>query len=649
MVKVKAEIIEEEEDVKPAISRIGIGKTVKKEETNGDGGRGADVVIGIDLGTTNSCVAVAVNGSVEIIANDQGNRTTPSSVAFSSERLIGEAAKNQAILNPRRTVFDVKRLIGKKFDNPEIQRDMKYLPYTVVNRDGKAYVELEVKPGEEVKAFSPEEISAMVLGKMKETAESYLGKPVGRAVVTVPAYFNDAQRQATKDAGTIAGLEVVQIINEPTAAAIAYGFKKQNQLKRKRKAKSKIVVYDLGGGTFDVSVLEVQGREFRVLATGGDTHLGGGDFDRRVMEYFIDLIKRKYKGKDISGDSRALGKLRKECERAKRGLSNLSQVRVEIDSFLDGGMVDFSEPLSRAKFEELNMDLFEKTLEIVKSTMEDGKVKINEIEEIVLVGGSTRIVKVREMLKEMFNGKEPNHQGVDPDEAVAIGAAVLGAKLNGQADHSADYGVTLIDVTPLNLGIYKFGGLMSVVIPRNTVIPAKMSQYYYTIKDQQTYMDIKVLQGNRPLAKDCVELGMFGLEITPAPREVTKADVTFELDVNGILTVTAKERTPSAKSKSLTIIDYKGYLTEVEIERMTREAKMMAEEDQLAKARVVAMITLEQYIYNVKTAMKKPEIRNMMISCDKDRRVMESAVEEASRWLDENKNATKEDYDENMK
>ncbi|CAN1135420.1 Luminal-binding protein 3 [Linum perenne] len=491
MVKVKAEIIEEEEeDVKPAISRVERGKAVKKEETNGDGG-GADVVIGIDLGTTNSCVAVAVNGRVEIIANDQGNRTTPSSVAFSSERLIGEAAKNQATLNPRRTVFDVKRLIGKKFDNPEIQRDLKYLPYTVVNRDGKAYVELEVKPGEEVKAFSPEEISAMVLGKMKETAESYLGKPVGRAVVTVPAYFNDAQRQATKDAGTIAGLEVVQIINEPTAAAIAYGFKKQNQLKRKRTAKSKIVVYDLGGGTFDVSVLEVQGREFRVLATGGDTHLGGGDFDRRVMEYFINLIKRKYKGKDISGDSRALGKLRKECERAKRGLSNLSQVRVEIDSFLDGGMVDFSEPLSRAKFEELNMDLFEKTLEIVKSIMEDGKVKINEIEEIVLVGGSTRIVKVREMLKEMFNGKEPN-QGVNPDEAVAFGAAVLGAKLSSQANHSADYGVTLIDVTPLNLGIYKFGGLMSVVIPRNTVIPAKMTKNNYTAKDQQAGMRFKV-------------------------------------------------------------------------------------------------------------------------------------------------------------
>ncbi|CAN0926816.1 Luminal-binding protein 3 [Linum grandiflorum] len=434
MVKVKAEIIEE--DVKPMITR---GRKVKAEPNDGEG----DVVIGIDLGTTFSCVAVAVNGNVEIIANNQGNRITPSSVAFSaidSERLIGEAAKNQAALNPRRTVFDVKRLIGKKFQDPEVQKDLKYLPYTVVNRDGKAYVELEVTIGSgEVKAFCPEEISAMVLGKMKETAESYLGKPVNRAVVTVPAYFNDAQREATKNAGTIAGLDVLRIINEPTAAALAYGFKKQTTLKRKRTApKSKILVYDLGGGTFDVSVLEVHGREFRVLATGGDTHLGGGDFDRRVMEYFIDLIKRKHNGKDITGESKAMARLRKECERAKRVLSNQSQDRIEIESFLEGGSLDFSEPLSRAKFDELNTDLFEKTIDIVKATLEDCKVKTSEVEEIVLVGGSTRIVKVREMLKELFNGKEPNN-GVNPDEAVAYGAAVLAAKLSGRPD-SAQYG-----------------------------------------------------------------------------------------------------------------------------------------------------------------------------------------------------------------
>ncbi|CAN1261813.1 Luminal-binding protein [Linum perenne] len=616
---VKVELIEEEEqDLKPSIIRGGT-----TEETN-DG-----VVIGIDFGTTFSCVAVAVNGNVEIIANDQGNRTTPSSIAFSSlnsERLIGEAAKNQATLNPSRTVFDVKRLIGKKFDDPDIQKDLNYLPYTVVNRDGKAYVELEVKTGGEVKAFSPEEISAMVLGKMKETAESYL--------VTVPAYFNDAQRQATKDAGTIAGLDVVRIINEPTAAALAYGFKK-------RTSKSKILVYDLGGGTFDVSVLEVDGQKFQVLATGGDTHLGGGDFDQRLMEHFIDLIKRKYKGKDISGDSRALGKLRKECERAKRGLSNQTQVRVEIDSFLEGGM-DFSEALSRAKFDELNMDLLEKTLDIVKATLKDGKVEKNEVEEIILVGGSTRIVKVQEMLKEMFNGMEPN-KGVNPDEAVAYGAAVLGANLSCQADC-----VTLIDVTPLSLGYQLVGGLMNVVIPRNSVVPAKMTSSCHTALDQQTGMNIDVFQGDRPLANDCIELGSFVLNgITPAPRGVVNVDVTFELDVDGILTVTARESTPSAKSKSLTIIDYKGYLTQAEIERMIREAKMMAEEDQLAKACVEAMNTLEQYIYDIKMVMRKPEMRNMM-SCDDERRVVEIAVEEASQWLDVNKDATKEDYEEKL-
>ncbi|CAN1314969.1 Heat shock 70 kDa protein BIP3 [Linum perenne] len=357
-----------------------------------DGGGGD--VIGIDLGTTFSCVAVFRNSKIEIIANDQGNRTTPSFVAFSapdSERLIGEAARNQAALNPTRTIFDVKRLIGKKFDDPEVQRDLKYFPYTVVNKAGKPYLEVEVKPGQ-LRTFSPEEISAMVLAKMRETAESYLGKPVTEAVVTVPAYFNEAQRQATKDAGRIAGLNVLRIINEPTAGALAYGLENLNG-----KNKITILVYDLGGGTFDVSVLEIEDGVFRVLATGGDTHLGGWDFDQRVMDYFIDLIKRKY-NKDISGNSKALGKLRKECERAKRALSNQSQVRVEIDSFLDGGM-DFSEPLTRAKFEKLNMNLFKKTLESVKKTLEDGKIEKSRIDEIVLVGGSTRIPKLRQLLK----------------------------------------------------------------------------------------------------------------------------------------------------------------------------------------------------------------------------------------------------------
>lgn len=361
------------------------------------------------------------DGKVDIITNDQGNRITPSWVAFTdTERLIGEAAKNQAPLNPERTIFDVKRLIGRKFDDVEVQRDMKMLPYKVVNKDGKPYIEVKIRDGESTKVFSPEEISAMVLQKMKETAESYLGHPITTAVITVPAYFNDAQRQATKDAGAIAGLTVARIINEPTAAAVAYGLDKQG-------GERNVLVFDLGGGTFDVSVLTMDNGVFEVLATSGDTHLGGEDFDHRVMDYFMKLIKRKYQA-DIRHDKKALGKLRKECERAKRALSSQHQVRVEIESLFNG--VDFSEPITRARFEDLNMDLFKKTMGPVRRTMEDAKLKKSEIDEIVLVGGSTRIPKVQEMLKEFFHGKEPS-KGVNPDEAVAHGAAIQGAIISG--------------------------------------------------------------------------------------------------------------------------------------------------------------------------------------------------------------------------
>ncbi|CAL1398228.1 unnamed protein product [Linum trigynum] len=613
----------------------------KKEAAKGQ-------VIGIDLGTTYSCVAVARNGTVEIIANDQGNRTTPSSVAFAaadSERLVGEAAKNQAALNPRRTIFDAKRLIGKKFDDPEVQRDLRYLPYPVVSRGGNPYIEIEVVKTEEgggggliKKGFAPEEISAMILGKMKETAESYLGEPVKGAVVTVPAYFNDMQRQATKDAGRIAGLNVLRIINEPTAAAIAYGL---NNLNRKRKkTKRKVLVYDLGGGTFDVSVLEVDGKEFRVLATGGDTHLGGGDFDQRVMEYFIKLIKRKHGNEDIGEDKRALGKLRKECERAKRALSNQNQVRVEIESLFHG--MDFSEPLTRAKFEELNLDLFKKTLEVVEATLKDANLGKSELEEVILVGGSTRIPKLREMLKEMFDGKEPC-KGVNPDEAVAYGAAVLGAKLGGSAK-ALHHGVALIDVTPLSLGVECDNSLMYVVIPRNTRIPTKMSKQFTTKIDQQTTMSIKVFQGERPLTKDCIELGSFALSgITPAPRGVTKVEETLEIDEDGILKVTAREKIPGAESQSLTITDYKGGLTQQEIERMIKEAEEMAEKDKTAKARVDAMIKLERYIYDAKKAILSGDGLSHQVG-DKKIKVEISSVGEASCWLEKNQGATREDY-----
>ncbi|CAL1357643.1 unnamed protein product [Linum trigynum] len=587
-------------------------------------------VIGIDLGTTYSCVAVARKGrGVEIIANDQGNRTTPSYVAFSpasagSERFIGEAAKNQAPLNPRGTIFDAKRLIGKKYDDPEVHKDLNYLPYPVVEIHGKPCIEVEVKG--KLKIFTPEEISAMVLWRMKETAELYLGKQVINAVVTVPAYFNDSQRRATKDAGIIAGLNVLRIINEPTAGALAYGV---NQGPDK---KGTILVYDLGGGTFDVSVLEINDGIFEVLATGGDTHLGGGDFDQRVMKYFIDLIKKKYR-KDVSEDPKALGKLRRECERAKRVLSTQTQTRVEIDSLIQG--VDyFCEPLTRARFEALNLDLFERTLEIVKSTLKDAKVSKGTIDEIVLVGGSTRIPKVGEMLRKAFDGKEPSN-GINPDEAVAYGAAILGANLAGDRP---GVGAILFDVTPLSLGIGVHGDLMSIVVPRNTPIPTKKSNgEYITVKDQQTSLFIEVLQGERARGKDCFLLGSFTLTGIPAaPRGAVPVEVTFEVDADGILTVTAKEEA-TGNSNSLAIDNYKRNLSSREIERMIREAREMAEHDKKETARVEARNQLEDAIYDLNKAvaaklhMKYGEV--------------EEAVRETSEWLDNNNStASMQDY-----
>jgi len=578
-------------------------------------------VIGIDLGTTYSCVGIFKNGRVEIIANDQGNRITPSYVAFTTdgERLIGDAAKNQLTSNPENTIFDVKRLIGREFKDSSVQSDIKHFPFTVIERRSKPTI--SVKISSEQKFFEPEEISAMVLGKMREIAEAYLGKKVTHAVVTVPAYFNDAQRQATKDAGTISGLNVLRIINEPTAAAIAYGLDKKEDEKN-------ILVFDLGGGTFDVSLLTIDNGVFEVVATNGDTHLGGEDFDQRVMEHFIKLFKKKT-NKDVRKDNRAVQKLRREVEKAKRTLSSQHQTKIEIESFYDNE--DFSEILTRAKFEELNVDLFRSTMKPVEKVLEDADLKESDIAEVVLVGGSTRIPKVQQLVKEYFDGKEPS-RGINPDEAVAYGAAVQAGVLSGE-ENTGD--LVLLDVNPLTMGIETVGGVMTKIIPRNTVIPTKKSQVFSTAADRQSIVTIQILEGERPMAKDNHVLGKFDLTgIPPAPRGVPQIEVTFEIDVNGILKVTAEDKGTGNKN-NIVINSNTNRLSPDEIERMIKDSERFAEEDKKVKDRVDAKNELESYVYSLKTQLADKDKLGSKLSSD-DKTTIEQEIDEKIKWLDEN-------------
>ena len=567
-------------------------------------------------------------------ARSQGNRITPSVVAFTDdERLIGDAAKNQAAMNPTRTVYDAKRLIGRRFNDKDVQGDMKNWPFKVIDKAGKPAIEVEVQGKPTV--FVPEEISGMVLTKMKEIAENYLGKEVKHAVVTVPAYFNDAQRQATKDAGVIAGLKVERIINEPTAAAIAYG------LDRKGSGERVILVFDLGGGTFDVSLLSIDDGVFEVLATNGDTHLGGEDFDHRVMDYFVQLFQKKEK-KNLRTDLRAMGKLKREVEKAKRTLSSQMSVRIEIESIMDG--VDFSETLTRAKFEELNMDLFKRTLEPVRRVMEDAGLSKNDLHDIVLVGGSTRIPKVVELLESYFNGRKAN-KGVNPDEAVAYGAAVQGGVLSNQEQTSE---ILLLDVCPLTLGIETTGGVMTKLIGRNTAIPTKKSQIFSTAVDNQPTVLIQVYEGERSMTKDNNLLGKFELTgIPPAARGVPQIEVTFEIDANGILRVSAVDK-GTGNSESITITNDKGRLSKEEIERMVQEAEMYAAEDQAIRERVEARNGLENYAYSLKNQLKDEKGLGGKLD-ESDKSEVENAVQAALDWLESNQTADKEDFEQQKK
>jgi heat shock protein 1/8 len=590
--------------------------------------------IGIDLGTTYSCVGIMKHNNVEIIANDQGNRTTPSYVAFTDqERLIGEAARGQAAMNPENTVFDAKRLIGREFKDNTIQKDAKLWPFKIVNDSNKPMIQVQSQGAK--KTFSAEEISAMVLTKMKTVAEEYLGEEVKNAVITVPAYFNDQQRQATKDAGAIAGLNVMRIINEPTAAALSYGLGKNDKKERN------VMIFDLGGGTFDVSLLSIDDGVFEVKATAGDTHLGGEDFDQRMMEHFVKEFKRNTRV-DPTSNPRAMRRLRTACERAKRTLSSSTTAAVEIDSLCEGH--DLNANITRARFEDLCGDYFRNCIIPVQKVLADAGMSKAEVDEVVLVGGSTRIPKVQAMIKEFFNGKEPC-KSINPDEAVAYGAAVQAAILSGQ-ENAATKDILVIDVAPLSLGIETAGGVMTKIIDRNSQVPCNKKQVFSTYTDSQPAVTIQVFEGERTQTKDNHKLGTFNLtNIPPAPRGVPQIEVAFDLDTNGILNVTAEDKKTGNKNK-ITITNDAGRLSKEDIENMVSDAEKYAEDDKKHADRIQSKNGLESYSFSLKNSLDN-DLKDKLDAGDAE--AIRSKADETIKWLEANENAEAWEFEDKKK